>query len=605
MKLSVTVDVPDDFTKGVIDDRCLDEIMASIKDIGATRVHWIYYGETDPADPRCGNIWDCHWATYGRKTIEAIGEPLQAAVKKAQARDLEIYGVLKPYNGGLAGSFPTGSPQAGSASQRSRIGGTIVQLIPFLEKHPEMRVQRKPDQQLCTGPIREIRLTKADAAETRLRPEHLRIWVSENNYQYRPLDFIPTGATTIKPAPRETQDYHGNVLTRIGDPVRIITLTNLNITEPFVVLTTTFAEGSGDFRNTATGMVEVFGDERHPLSCVLATHSAIWAKPRDFRSYGLEFDQGYGHIPVSLDEPWHDPQGDRDTHFSGEDEFKDEAIFGKGQAGGFLGIARGKNDYLSATPCEAYPEVRELWLGWIRAMLDAGVDGVDLRISAHGSLTDDPDAYGWNPPILEAYRQRHGDGEIEPTELAAVRGDFYTQFVQAASALVRSRDKKLQVHLHAEAFRPELTFGQKHGIPVNIDFQWQRWIEEGLVDEVHLRTSWFEAAEDPLGGQATSRSKLTTALADPIAKEMLTVAQQHQLPVTLNRYIGRAAALPEYLDDITRTKQDERIDRFDVYEYFDLAQASPDKPGLTPKGERLAGLKKRWRELNPLISPNP
>ena len=598
MQLSVTVDVPDDFTKGVIDQRCLDEIMTTIRDVGATRVHWLYYGETDPADPRAGNIWDCRWATYGSKTIQALGEPLQAAVKSAKARDLEIYGVLKPYNGGVAGSFPSGSPEAGSASQQSRIGGTLVQLIPFLEKHPEMRVQRKPSAQHNSGPIREIRLTKADADETRLRPEQLRIWVSDNNYQYRPLDLVPTGNTAVKPALRDTKDYHGNVLTRIGDSVRIITLTDLNITEPFVVLTTTFTEGSGDFRNTATGMVEVFGDDGQALSCVLATHSAIWVKPSDFRTYGLEFDQGYGHIPVSLDEPWKEPQGDRGTHFSGEDEFKDEAIFGNGQAGGFLGIARGKNEYLSATPCEAYPEVQELWLGWIRAMLDAGVDGVDLRISAHGSLTDDPDAYGWNPPILKAYREIHGEGDIDPVKLAAVRGEFYTKFVQAASALVRSRGKKLQVHLHAEAFRPELTFGQKHGIPVNIDFQWQRWIEEGLVEEVQLRTSWFEAAEDPLGGKETSRSKLTTALADPIAQEMLNVAQRHHLPVTLNRYIGRAAALPEYLDDITRSKQDGRIDRFDVYEFFDLAQASPDKPGLTPKGERLSSLKARWQKLN-------
>lgn len=596
MKLSVTVDVPDDFTKGVITPRCLSEMMASIADIGATRVHWLYYGEIDPDDPRAGNIWDCHWASYGRETIEAIGEPLSAAVKEAKSRGLEIYGVLKPYNGGLAGSFPTGSPEAGSQSQQTRIGGTLVQLIPFLEKHPEMRVQRKPAPETA-GPIRSIHLTKADDRETRLRPEDIRIWVSEDNYQYRPLDLVPTGSIEIKAAPREVTDYHGNVITKQGDAVRMITLTGLNITEPFVVLTTTFAEGSGDFRNTVTGMVEVFGDEDQPLNCVLATHSALWVKPRDFRTYGLEFDQGYGHIPVSLDEPWKDPDGDRNTHFSGEDEFKDEAMFGKGQAGGFIGIARGKNEYLSATPCEAYPEVRLLWLSWVEAMLDTGVDGIDLRISAHGSLNDDPDAYGFNPPILEAYRQRHGDGPIDLSKLAAVRGDFYTAFLQEVSSLVHSRGKKLQVHLHAEAFRPNLTFGQKHGIPINIDFQWKRWIEEGLVDEVHLRTSWFEAAEDPLGAKETSRSKLTSALADPIASEMLDVAKQHHLPVTLNRYIGRAAALPEYLDDIATAKQDGRIDRFDVYEYFDLAQAAPDKPGLTSKGERLAELKKRWAQI--------
>ena len=44
---------------------------------------------------------------------------------------------------------------------------------------------------------------------------------------------------------------------------------------------------------------------------------------------------------------------------------------------------------------------------------DAGVDGVNLRISAHGCLSDEPEAYGWNPPVLAAYRKQFGDGPID------------------------------------------------------------------------------------------------------------------------------------------------------------------------------------------------
>lgn len=595
-QLSVTVDVPDDFTKGPIDPARLDQMMAAIKRIGATRVHWLYYGEIDPNDPRAGNIWDCYWATHGRATINALGDPLRAAVRAAHAHGLEIYGVLKPYNGGLAGSFPAGSPEAGTRSRLTRIGGNLVQVIPFLEKHPEMRPQRKPFRP-ATGPIREIKLTKADAAATRLRPEHIRLWVSHDNHAYRPLPFTPNGTLSIEPAPREVRDYHGNLITRAGDPVNVLRLTGLEIHEPFVVVTTTHSDGIGDFRNTPLGMVDVFGDAGQPLDCVLATHAALWIKPRDFRTYGLEFDQGYGHIPVTLDTPWSAPTGDRWTHFSGEDEFADEALFGHGQAGGFIGIARGKNTHLSATPCETYPEVRALWLDWVQAMLDTGVDGVDLRISAHGSLSDEPDAYGWNPPVLDAYRARFGDGEIEAAKLATIRGDFYTDFVREASARIRQRGKKVQLHLHAEAFRSDPVFGQLHGVPANVEFQWQRWLDEGLADEVLLRTSWFEAAEDPLGVEQTNRSRLSAALADPVATAMLDAAAQHRLPVTLNRYIGRAAKLAEYLDDLALTARDGRFARFDVYEFFDLAQASPDQSDLTPRAGRLEGLQKRWAEI--------
>ncbi|MEO6003963.1 MAG: hypothetical protein ABIZ04_12905, partial [Opitutus sp.] len=113
-RLSVTVDFPDDITKGPYDLARLNALMTTIQDVGASRVNWMYYGEVAADDPRQGNVWQSHWATYGPATIAAIGEPLKAAVQVAHARGLEIYGVLKPYNGGLSGSYPTGSTEAGS-----------------------------------------------------------------------------------------------------------------------------------------------------------------------------------------------------------------------------------------------------------------------------------------------------------------------------------------------------------------------------------------------------------------------------------------------------------------------------------------------------------
>jgi len=612
MRLSVTVDFPDDVAKGPYDAARLDALMGLIRDLGATRVHWLYYGGVAADDPYRGNIWHCRWSGHGPATIAALGEPLQAAVRAAHARGLEIYGVLKPFNGGLSGSFPTGSPQAGSASRLSRIGGTLQQVIPFLEAHPEMRLQRQPLVPAgdAAGPIREIHLRKADAAATRLRPHHLRIWVSADNHCYRPLDLVPQGTVALEPAPADVRDYHGNLLTRAGELVRVVRLTGLDLTAPFIVLTTDRADGPGDFRNTPLGMVTALGDDRRPLPCVLATHAALWIKPRDFRAYGLEFDQGYGHIPVTLDEPWPEkPPGDPWTHFAGEDEFAEEALLGHGRAGGFVALARGRNEFLAAAPCESYPAVRALWRGWIGAMLDAGVDGVDLRVSAHGCLSDEPEAYGWNPPVLAACRERFGPGPVTAAQVAAMRGDHYTDFVRETSGLVRGRGRKLQVHLHAEAWRPHPVFGQQHGLPANLDFQWRRWLEEGLVDEATLRTSWFEAAEDPLNAAATRRSRLDEALADPVVGEMLAVAAARRVPVTLNRYIGRAARLDEYLDDLTRAMRDGRLAGFDVYEFFDLAQSDPHRPGLHPRQGRLAGLRARWQELlagaAPARSPSP
>src|ERR1700726_2306177 len=114
MQLSVTVDFPDDVTKGPFDESRLDAMMEAVRGIGAKRVNWMYYGGVVPGDPGRGNIFESHWAAYGPPTIAALGEPLRAAVKAAHSRGLEICGVLKPYNGGLSGSYPSGSPQASS-----------------------------------------------------------------------------------------------------------------------------------------------------------------------------------------------------------------------------------------------------------------------------------------------------------------------------------------------------------------------------------------------------------------------------------------------------------------------------------------------------------
>ena len=598
MNLSITVDFPDDICKGPYDPARLDALMAAIAYTGAQRVHWLYYGEVTPNDPRCGNIFNAHWATYGPESISALGEPLRAAVPVAKAHGLEIFGVLKPFNGGLSGTYPLGSPEAGSKSRLVRIGGTLQQVIPFLERHPEMRIQRRPGGGNTAGPVAAIRLLKGNAAASRMRPEHLRLWVSEDNYHYKPLQMVPEGTVTVELAVRTVCDYHGNMLIRRGDPIRVVTLTGLALSAPFVVLTTTFTEGAGDFRNTPLGMIEVLGQYGRPLDCVLATHAAGWIQPRDFRTYGLDFDLGYGHLPVTLDEPWCGVAGDPWQPFAGEDELAAQALMGKGPVGGFVGFALGKNEYLPAAPNEAYPEVRALWLAWVQAMLDTGVDGVDLRITAHGCMTDEPEVYGWNPPVMAAYRERFGDGPIELRKLATVRGDFYTQFVREVSKMVRERGKKLQLHLHAEAFRPDPVFGQQNGVPANIEFQWRRWLDEGLADSVYLRTSWFEGAEDPLGVKSTQRSRLKRMLADPVAHEMLAVAAKHRLPVILNRYIGRAAGLDEYLDDLELTARDGRFAGFDVYEFFDLAQSDPVHSGLTPRLGRLAGLKERWQKIS-------
>ena len=116
--LSATVDFPDDVGFGVYTPEFLDRMMALLGGLGVRRVYWLYYGDVDPASEWAGTMID--YMKYGRATLERIGEPVRAAVPVAHRHGLELYAVLKPYNTGLSGTYPEGSPQAGSRLRAGR-----------------------------------------------------------------------------------------------------------------------------------------------------------------------------------------------------------------------------------------------------------------------------------------------------------------------------------------------------------------------------------------------------------------------------------------------------------------------------------------------------
>ncbi len=176
-------------------------------------------------------------------------------------------------------------------------------------------------------------------------------------------------------------------------------------------------------------------------------------------------------------------------------------------------------------------------------------------------------------------------------------GNNYTRFVREASHRTRKAGKLFQVQVHTEAFRPHPVFGQIMGFPANLLFSWRQWLEEGLVDAVTLRASWYEAAEDPLDGSPTNRSTLQNILEDPVVREVLEVTEKMRLPVYMNRYVSRAIPIGEYVDNIQQLYRDRRFAGFDLYEFFHLARSSPDGGKLLPIQDRLQRIREKSREL--------
>ncbi|MDC0196890.1 hypothetical protein OAJ59_00170 [bacterium] len=588
--LSATVDFPDDVIYGTYTPDLLDRMMVQLKEIGVTRIYWLYYGDVDKNSYWAGGNAGLDKPTfpYSQQTFTNIGEPLKAAVPFAHDHGLEIYGVLKPYNGGAACTYPKAAAESGASAVLTRIGGPLMGAIPFLERHPDTRVRRRPVDapiDLKTTTISKIRLLKRDASPTRVRGEDIQIWTSEGNFKYerKQIDFSVTEA--VEPAPREVRNYYGDLVTEKGAPVRTLTIEGLHLSDRYIAVTTGL-KGQGDFVNTAVGMVEAYGPEPDPIPVVVATRGAIWVLPRDFREYGLDFDCGLGTYETSFD----DQNDQRDD--SGDWKWM--------LAGGLIAFARGKNEYLAGTPCEVYPEVRRLWSGWVQRIIDTGVDGIDVRISAHGSLTNESAEYGYNEIIIDEFTRKYG---IAPTgnatdlsRLAELRGEHFTSFIRETSESIRGAGGKMQVHVHTEAFRPEPCHGQMMGFPDNIHFDWKSWVKKGLLDGVTFRTSWFEGLEDRPENPPI-RSRLVNALADPYTKESLDTLVDAGVPAYLNRYFQRSVGDEEYLSDLENIYGDERFAGFDLYEFAVMAHATPDGTGLNSHEGRMEMVREKAKKL--------
>ena len=598
--LSTTVDFPDDLRHGIYTPALLDEMMRLLKSKGVTRVYWNYYGDIDPDSYWAGSMYRSVMADpndpatrtgYQTETLNLLGEPVRAAVPVAHRHGLELYATLKPYDPATSATYPEGSPEAPD-SRVGRIGGTLRSAIPFIERHPHTRIRRRPfdaPPALQSEPIRRIRLLKKDDSPTRVRRENIEIWTSDNNYGYQRRNVEFQLKEAVEPAPHEVRDFYSRLVTAKGAPVRTLTLDGLDLTDRYILVTTNFSDDTGDFRNTALGMVEACGSTPEPLPIVVAIKGGFGPpEVRDFRASGLDFDSGNGPVEVALDV-------DNSSSGTGAQRTDD----------GLIAFARGKNEHLPQAPCEVYPEVRKLWAGYVDRLIEAGVDGIDVRWSSHCACTDEPREYGFNEPLLEEYRQRYGadplgDG-VDLGRLAELRGEHYTSFIREASGKMRGAGKKFQVHVHTDTSRLDPVHQAMVWTQANIHFDWKTWVREELLDGITLRIGTETLEPGPEGVAMRNRfphSVLSKTLADPVAIEALELANQAGVPVYLNRYVSRPiGGTDEYVADLESIFHDDRFAGLDLYEMASMATPTPDGSRLVPVEDRLERFGAKSAEL--------
>jgi hypothetical protein len=545
------------------------------------RVYWAFYGE--------GRFWEDNGIWSGRGAVETkrlLGEPIRVAAAAAKRHGLEIFAYYKPYESGVSALLPEGSPEARRHGLLPHLGASLPVAMRYVAEHPDQRIRRRTDD-LPAGleriPIRTLRLYGRGGAPTRIRRGNIQIWTSERNYRYERKPVAFEFASRVVPAPRDFIDHEGRALAGRGEPVREITLSGLDLLDRYILVTTDFEDDAGDFETSAVDMLRAFGPAGEiPISVgaggvlnagrfrdsagwkpgfAAAARSSVWAEGHlDFRTGGVEFDMGFGRVPVLLD------------------------VSNRTGKVGYVALARGRNRYLPTALCESHPAVQEYWLSEIRACLDAGVDGVDFRIENHSTHTDDPFAYGFNDVVLEEYRRRHGDTperDVDLGLLAEIRGERYDAFLGRARDLIRGRGKTMQLHFNVEFLRPEPRPSRRLAYPWNIRFDWRKWIDAGLAGEATLRTFQY-TPEFVLG--------------DPFSLSVIGELGRRGIPIHYNRYV-RYPANPatDYVREVRRLAEDGRFRSVIVYETNSFL--SPSGDGVEPKGDFHATLAEEARRL--------
>lgn len=534
-ELETIVDFPDDVTSAerplVPED--IDALMASLARLGIRRVSWAYYGDgiggfLNPTDYR--EEYQGNWANYS--AAYASYNPLKVAVDAGHRHGLEVYAYFKPYETGPAYAFPEGSPEARRWGLLEHKGGKLPWLHPFVRDHPELRIKRLSDQvsgmpddvEICS-----IRLIKSDALPTRIRKENLEIWTSTDNFRYGREVQSFSLAETVEVAGKDFCDARGNVLTRRGSEVRVLTLEGLSLRQKYILVTTNFREGTPDFANSGLELMRALDARGLEIPGVFANGGAIaFMNLNNFRSGGLMFDHGRGATVVRLDASNQDGRS------------------------GLIAYTRGRNEYLAGALCETEPAVQRFWLTCLEDMLQAGVDGIDFRDENHSTHTDHPDEYGFNEVVLKHAAMLPGR-LVE--NVARVRGDAYTEFLAACSRRLRAAGVKMRYNLQLDYLRPSPPVDRFLAYPRNVEFQWRRWLEDDLFDSVIARTF------------ALPHSSLYD---DQLALEIIEAFRAKGKPITVNRYIGARHAGENLLAELKRVRDDGRFAGFIFYEVYDF-----------------------------------
>ncbi len=465
----VTVDFNDDFRKagGSVQPENIDQLMARFDELGITRVYWIHNSE-DHFLPK--PLTDSRIDLFTR------------AAEAAHKHGMELYASFKPFETGRSGSFsfPKNIPLPPSQSYVEGIGGRHPVIAPFVLKHLEYRLRRKPDTMPVAGKATMIKLIKSDDQPTRIRKKDLRILSASINGEFE----LTKGDFSFRDL----------VEKRKGKDVRVLELSGLSIPDDqlYIMVECLLKDGTGDFRALDDSMIELYDENNNQLSItpdegqVSKEHLESWWKTFNLLLYNND-------SPPSVVAPEYGKSARQSAyHFDGGNTLKFRTLdSAESSRDGVLVAARGHNEYTIGTLHPAYPEVRKYWLDEIQLRcFDAGADGVSIRFGNHSCWTSRGDLYGFNQPVVDEYKQRYGvdvlTEEFDAQKWKDLQGEYVTLFLSELKQLTKKEGKGLQISVNYEMINMP-TGWIRNDVPVNFTYDWTKWISEDIADSIELK----------------------------------------------------------------------------------------------------------------------
>jgi hypothetical protein len=517
--LEFTVDFYDDVQLTPFNQEMLDEMFRAMARLNTSLAYWIHHG------PRGNGFWEGGTAVDNlARSFDQLGNDfLPPAVESAHQAGIPLIGILKPFDTAI---LHTTNSVLGVSRSADALGGKLEMGFDFPAAHPELCMRRRTSPRAGKRPaqllIRSRRDLPTDAAD------HIEISVSDDNASYRP--------------------YLGYLAIEVNG--REIRVSGLSIKEEFFVLAFSPALAA-HIQNTLPLLAELRDEDDVLLEFTYGIAPRLrWTgeyhldsgfEYLPFKEHGLNFDCAGHGVPSAL---WNSRR-------------RQLELFSPTISYNVLGFAMNGNTHIPAILSEAEPGAHAWWLSSICEMLDAGVDGIEIRMSNHSNIID-WSLFGFNPPLVEEYRRRYGiditTDEFSLEKFRALRGEFFTSFLRQASELVRSHGKQFHLHIEDTYQGPA-----SEPCPMDIAMPWREWIEERICDAVTLK------ALNPWSNDTA------------FGREVIASCHAQGIPVSFSPFI-HSAFLSEHKNELLSSYLSSSYDAFNFYEFATLIK-------FTPQGE--------------------